>query len=115
MGSLASNNSGMNITVFEELDCKGGNSSLTNLGYALEDVFVPIINSTNTMNFTSFTTSRPLNRQEQLDVSTWGQDAGQSQFSTCGAYMMNYGVGTAAGCHNNPDAHAAGCLRLWHY
>ena len=70
---------------------------------------------TNGMNFTSFSISRPLEEQEQLDISSMGQDGGQAQLWNCGAFMMGYGVGTAAGCHNNPNGEVAGCVRLWHY
>ncbi len=64
-------------------------------------------------NFTSFDISRPLEDQEQLDISEIGQDSGQVQVWNCGAYIMNYRVGTAAGCHDIPNG--AGCMRLWHY
>ena len=69
----------------------------------------------NGRNFTSFNISRSLMEQEQLDISTMGHDSGQARLWNCGAFMINYRDGTAAGCHNNPNGGLASCVRLWHY
>lgn len=58
--------------------------------------------------------SRPLEQQEQLDLSRMGQDKHQNHAWYCGWYIRNYRMGMGAGCQNIPDEPAT-CLRLWHY
>jgi len=86
-----------------------------NLQYGPDQVFLENSNWIDGTNFTSFDISRSLEKQEQLDISSMGQDSGQTRVWNCGAYIMRYGVGTAAGCHDLPNEELAGCMRLWHY
>lgn len=58
---------------------------------------------------------RPLEELEQLDLSYFGQDSGQLQEWACGTYLMNYGTGTPAGCHEIPNGGVAACVRLWRH
>ena len=113
-GSLAYTRSTLTLAVFTELDCKGDQLGETLL-YSQDVGFGKDSNWDNVESFKSIQMSRPLEEQEQLDLSHLGQDGGQTQAWSCGGYMMNYRVGTAAGCHNNPNGEGAGCIRLWHY
>jgi hypothetical protein len=56
--------------------------------------------------FASITMSRPLEEQEQLDISQPGQDADQDHSQSR--------VGTAAGWYNIPYRNKAACVHLWH-
>ncbi len=114
MGSLTFTSTGLNMTVFDEADCQGHIIRAT-LFYGQDMSFFTDTNYTQGMNFTSFNISRPLEEQEQLDISKTGQDAGQTQVWSCGAFETSYLVGTAAGCQTLANGVSAGCVRLWHY
>jgi hypothetical protein len=118
MGSLVMNPSTLVSKVFAELDCRG--STLSNpidkiLVYSQNVAFGGDDNIENTKKFKSIWLSRPLQDQEQLDLSRSGQDNGQSQVWACGEYIMNFRNGTESGCHNIPNEGTAECIRLWHY
>ena len=114
MGSLAYTPSGVNATLFTSANCQGSRGTFS-LQYGLDFAFMENSSWINALNFTSFNISRPLEKQEQLDISSMGQDSGQAQVWNCGAYIMKYGVGTAADCYDLPNGESAGCMRLWHY
>ncbi len=111
LGSLALTPSTLTVSAFTEPDCQGHNVGET-LVYA-QDVAFGFLDSGKKA--ASIKMSRPLEEQEQLDISQSGQDADQDHSWSCGAYMMNYRVGTDAGCHNIPNGNTATCVRLWHY
>jgi len=102
------------LSVFPEPDCKGDPLGGA-LIYSQDAGFTKDNNWDHAENFKSIELSRPLEKQEQLDLSRLGQDGGQTHFWSCGEYMMDYRMGTSAGCQNNPNGEAAGCIRLWHY
>ncbi len=111
LGSLAFTLSTLTIYGYAEPDCQGDSLGGT-LVYGRD---MALGSFDNGKKFASITMSRPLEEQEQLDISQSGQDADQDHSWSCGAYMMNYRVGTAAGCHNIPNGNPATCIRLWHY
>ena len=115
MGSLAFRPSGLNVSIFEGTNCQGKWYCTGSLLYGQELVWGETSDWTNGLNFTSFNISRPLEDYEQLDINKMGQDSGQTRFWNCGAYLMNYGAGTAAGCHDIANGGVASCVRLWHY
>lgn len=102
------------MIVFAEADCQGAaiNASLL---YGQDMSFFTDSSYAQGMNFTSFNISRPLEEQEQLDISKMGQDGGQTQFWSCGAFMTSHLIGTAPGCQTLAYGVSAGCVRLWHY
>ena len=85
------------------------------LNYGQDQLFMVNADWLDGWNFTSFELSRPLQEQEQLDISTMGQNGGQDWDYQCGAYMMSFFAGTDAGCQNIASGEIAGCVRLWHY
>jgi len=111
LGSLAFTLSTLTVYGFTEPDCQGDSLGGT-LVYGRDMVLGSWDNG---KKFASITMFRPLEEQEQLDISQSGQDADQDHSWSCGAYMMNYRVGTDAGCHNIPNGNTATCVRLWHY
>ena len=86
-----------------------------NLLYGQDRLFMVNSDWLDGWNFTSFKISRSLEEQEQLDISTMGQNSGQDWVWQCGEYMMSYKVGTDAGCNTISNGQKAGCVRLWHY
>ncbi len=113
-GSLVYTPSTLTLTVYTKLDCKddrhGGILYYSqDVGFGKDGIWA------NVAPFKSIEISRSLEEQEQLDLSRLGQDPGQTQAWSCGEYMMNYRMVTAADCHNNPNGEGAGCIRLWHY
>jgi len=113
-GSLAHTLSTLTLYAFPKPDCQGDPLGGT-LIYSQDNGFAEDGKWDDAQTFLSIELSRPLEDQEQLDLSQMGQDSGQTHVWTCGEYMTNYRVGTAAGCQNNPNGEAAGCVRLWHY
>ena len=114
-GSLFSNSSGVNFTAFVDIDCKGAATTIRDLLYGVDQVYLENLDWTKSMKFTSFDISRSLKKQEQLDLSTMGQDKGQNRIWNCGAFMMSYRERTTVGCYNIPKGEVASCVRLWYY
>ena len=115
-GSSAYTLSTLTLYAFPETDCKGDPLGGT-LIYSQDAGFGKEKDWDYVMNFRSIQLLRPLEEQEQLDLSRSGQDDSQTRVWSCGEYMMmmNYRVGTAAGCQNIPNGETAACVRLWHY
>ena len=104
-GSLAMIRSSLSVTTYTGPDCQGDSFGVTL-------IYVQDMNFTE---FKSFQLSRSLDAQEQLDLSSTGQDPGQYQVWSCGQYITDFRVGTEAGCQNVPNGGTAACVRLWHY
>jgi len=113
-GSSAHTLSTLTLYAFPEPDCKGDPLGGT-LIYSQDAGFGKDKSWDHVMDFKSIQLSRPLEEQEQLDLSRSGQDDSQTHVWSCGEYMMNYRVGTGAGCQNIPNGETAACVRLWHY
>lgn len=117
-GSLAWTSSNLMLTVFTEHDCKGkflgkspGNFLGINLVYSQTAAFGGQGRIRDAEKFKSIRISRSLQDQEQLDLSRSIPDDQHA----CGEYIMNFRVGTKAGCRNIPNGVTAECVRLWHY
>lgn len=110
MGSLVGASSGLTFKTFTKSNCQGGSEG-NDLTYGQNEM---ILKQGVVRKFKSFRLSRPLQDQEQLDLSHTGQDSGQIQVYSCGEFITNYQVGTK-GCQNIPNKETAECVRLWHY
>lgn len=108
-GSLAWTLSKLTLNVFLESDCKG-NLFGKSLVYSQNVAFGGHGRMQDVEKFKSIWLSRSLLDQEQLDLSRSAQDN-----HACGEYILNFRVGTDAGCYNIPNGGTAECVRLWHY
>ena len=104
----------LTLYVYIEPDCKGDPIGKT-LVYSQDNTYGGDGDIQNVEKFSSFWLSRPLQDQEQLDLSHSGRDVGQSQVWPCGEYVINFRMGTGGGCHKILSGGTAQCIRLWHY
>lgn len=110
-GSLAWTSSTLTLKAFTESDCKGNPLSGKTLFYSQNVVFGSF---QDVKKFKSFSLSRSLQDQEQLDLSRSGENNEKSQRSPCDQYIMSFRA-TKGGCQNIPNGGTAECIRLWHY
>jgi len=99
---------GIVVIIFFESDCKDT--------YISHDIEYGV-NYESPTPFFSFSLSRVLKDNEQLDISRTGQDSSQPLNWICGNYLGSWLAGTTEGCHNNHGGvvEPATCFRLLPY